>query len=209
MTHYNRDYFDYQKHVGTFGGKANLFKFKKYVKKDYKVIDFGSGGGYLLSNFDCKEKIGIEINPSAVKIAKGLGIKTVSDAKEIENNWADLIVSNHALEHVPCPLSEIKKLYEKLKIGGKIILVVPYEKKNRYKPNDINFHLYTWSEMNLGNLFTSAGFVIDDVKELKHRWPPKYFMIRKIMGEKLFNVICRIYGGISSTSQVKIIATKP
>ena len=86
MTHYNEDYFDYQKHVGTFGGKVNLFKFKKHVKKDSKVIDFGSGGGYFLSNFDCKEKIGIEINPSAVKIAKDMGIKTVSDAQEIEDN---------------------------------------------------------------------------------------------------------------------------
>ena len=122
--------------------------------------------------------------------------------------WANLIVSNHALEHVTCPLSEIKKLYEKLNDGGKKVLVVPYEKKNRYKPNDINFHLYTWSEMNLGNLFTNAGFKIDEVKELKHRWPPKYFKIREIMGEKLFNIICRIYDEISSTSQAKIIATK-
>lgn len=209
MSYYNEEYFDYQKSIGAFGGKANKFKFEKFIKKESCLVDFGSGGGYLLSNFECKEKIGVEINQIARDRANELGVSTVFSPKDIEDSWADVIISNHALEHVSCPLSELQELYKKLKKGGKIIFVTPYEKKNRYKAKDVNFHLYTWSEMNLGNLFTLAGFEIIEVKELKHRWPPHFFKIRKLFGEKLFNLICRLYGTVfNSISQIKIVATK-
>lgn len=87
---------------------------------------------------------------------------------------------------------------------------MPYEKKNEYKPNDINFHLYTWSEMNLGNLFTHAGFKVLKVEELKHKWPPYFIRIRKFTEEKMFNTICKAYGIYKNNiSQVKIEALKP
>lgn len=210
MEYYNEKYFNWQKNVGAFGGKANLFKFKNHISKNDKILDFGSGGGYLLSNIDNNEKIGIEINSSARKLGNEMGIKTLSSIQEIENNWADLIISNHALEHVEAPLYELKELYLKLKPGGKIIFVVPNEKKNKYKENDINFHLYTWSEMNLGNLFTHAGYNIISVEELKYKWPPNYIKIRKLLGEGLFNFICKVYGRVNNKySQIKIVAIKP
>lgn len=209
MNHYNEDYFNWQKNIGAFGGMANLFKFNNHINKKSKIIDFGSGGGYLLANINCEEKIGIEINPHARKMANELGINTFSSADKIDDNWADLIISNHALEHVENPLMILKTLYQKLKINGKIVFVVPYEKKVPYKHGDINFHLFTWSEMNLGNLFSLAGFEVIKVSELKHKWPPGFMKIRKYFGDNLFNIICRLYGTISSnTSQVKIVAKK-
>ena len=69
--YYNEDYFnDYQKKIGEFGGKANLFKFEEHIKNTDNVLDFGCGGGFLLSNLDCKYKAGIEINSIARKYCK-------------------------------------------------------------------------------------------------------------------------------------------
>jgi len=60
--YYNKKYFSWQSRVGEFGGRANLSKFAKFIRPDHHVIDYGCGGGYLLKNIKCKEKIGIEIN---------------------------------------------------------------------------------------------------------------------------------------------------
>ena len=59
--YYQEDYFEnYQKKIGEFGGKANLFKFKKYIKLSDTVLDFGCGGGFLLKFLDCKNKANIK-----------------------------------------------------------------------------------------------------------------------------------------------------
>ena len=83
----------------------------------------------------------------------------------------------------------LKKKGTKLKSGGKIVFVVPNEKKNKYKENDINFHLHTWSEMNIGNLFTHAGYKVLKVEEIKYKWPSNFIKVRKFFGKELFNII--------------------
>ncbi|MHB8277011.1 MAG: class I SAM-dependent methyltransferase [Candidatus Humimicrobiaceae bacterium] len=142
--HYNKDYFDWQKNMGAFGGWANLIKFKGYINDSFNVIDFGSGGGFLLNQIKCKDKIGIEINNEARKNASLLGIKSVKCTNEVSDEWSDLIISNNALEHTSEPLKELQQLYTKLKPKGKIIFVVPCESISyKYKTNDINKHLYS------------------------------------------------------------------
>jgi len=206
---YSSDYFNWQKNIGAFGGHANLFKVKDFITKDDKVIDFGCGGGYLLANIICKEKIGVEINDVARNQAAVNGIPTVKYSSEIPDGWADVIISNHALEHVENPLQELKTLFLKIRTGGKIVFVLPHEVKNRYIPGDVNQHLYTWSPMNAGNLFTRAGFSVMRVETIKHAWPPYYPAVRKLCGEKLFDVICRIYAIIFSNEyQVRVIGVK-
>mgnify|MGYP001147144506 CR=1 FL=1 len=68
--HYDQAYYDWQQRIGIFGGKANLFKFEKYIKPDDIVLDFGCGGGDLLNAIKCKEKYGIDINEFARAEAK-------------------------------------------------------------------------------------------------------------------------------------------
>lgn len=209
MNHYNKKYFDWQNRIGKFGGKADLFKFSDFINPNDKVIDFGSGAGQLLSNINCKDKIGIEINSVAREESKRNGIKAVESADDIDDEWANVIISHHALEHTERPLDVLKLLFKKLKTNGTIVLVVPYERKNKYKPEDVNQHLYTWSEMNIGNLFVRAGFKVIKVEELIHRWPKKFELLRKVFGATGFNFISKINGLINhDISQIRIVAEK-
>lgn len=209
-TYYDAEYFNWQKDIGAFGGMTNKLKFSDYIKSEDKVIDFGCGGGFLLANIPAREKIGIELNASAREHAAKIGIKAVSSASMVEDNWADVIISNHALEHTFEPLNELKMLYPKLKKGGKIIFVVPCEHISfKYVPEDINQHIYSWSPMCAGNLFELAGFRVLESKPYIHKWPRHYMMYRKILGEKLFHFICKIYAHFERTwFQVRVIAIK-
>ena len=65
-----------------------------------KWLDFGCGGGFMLKGLPAKEKLGVEINPAARKQAAENGIRAVESIDEVEDGWADLIISDHALEHV-------------------------------------------------------------------------------------------------------------
>jgi SAM-dependent methyltransferase len=184
--------------------------YERNINPEDNVIDFGCGGGFLLANFKCRNKIGIEINPEARKIASSNGIETVSQVNEIPDAWADVIISCHALEHTNRPLDELIALYPKLKTKGKIIFVVPYERKAPFKQNDINQHLYTWSEMNLGNLFTKAGYKVIKVEEIHHRFPPYSHQLVRLLGERLFYGVSRIYGSLRrKMTQVRVVAEKP
>ena len=44
LKYYDKKYFDWQKSVGEFGGKANLFKFEEYISETSDILDFGAGG---------------------------------------------------------------------------------------------------------------------------------------------------------------------
>jgi SAM-dependent methyltransferase len=208
--HYDENYFAWQVTLGRFGGWANQTKFAAFISSDSRVLDFGCGGGFLLKGLQCGKRVGVEVNPAAIETAKSNGIEVYSKVADIPDAYVDVIISENALEHTLQPLEELKHLYKKLVVGGKIVFVVPCDSISFcYKPNDINHHLYSWSPMNLGNLFTEAGFSVIESKPYIHKWPPKYELIAKIGGRRLFDLACRIYGRLArSWFQVRIVAER-
>ena len=208
--HYNKKYFSWQSEVGLFGAIANQIKFRNYIKEDKKILDFGCGGGYMLSTFRNIKKYGVEINSIAKKIAEKKGLVVFSSTRKLPNNFFDLIISNNALEHTDNPFIELKELYRSLRKGGTICIVVPLDTlKYKYKKNDKDFHLYSWSPMNLGNLLTSAGFKVIESKPFIHKWFPFHKTIKKFISWKTFHFLCKIYGRIDNKwSQVRAVATK-
>lgn len=215
---YGAEYFKYQFEIGRFGGWANVTKFSKYIHPQMKVLDFGCGCGYLLANINCKEKLGVEINPVARAEAEKSGVGTVASTFEVEDGWADLIISNHALEHCQHPLQELQALLPKVAPGGIAVFVVPCEAiKNKYRQNDPNHHLYSWSPMSLANLFAEAGFTVVESKPYIHYWPPRFIprLLWSVGGRGLFEAGCRIYGALTYLnlspalfSQVRVVAKR-
>ena len=196
VAYYDARYFEIQKRIGELGGWANLPKYVPFVKPDFKVLDFGCGGGYLLETLHCREKKGIEVNPSARAEARRRQIETVSATSEVPDEWADIIVSHHALEHCLEPLAELRALRAKLVPGGRAVFVVPCESiRFKYNPADITRHLYTWSPQSLGNLFSEAGFTVESCEPFIHVWPPRiYELIAQVAGKRAFHLCCRVYG---------------
>jgi SAM-dependent methyltransferase len=192
--HYDAQYFQWQRSIGEFSARANLFKFQPHVRPTDRVVDFGCGGAYLLAAIKCADRRGIEVNPIARTEAARIGVTCVAATDELPDEWADVVISNSALEHVEHPLAELRRLLPKIRRGGSIVFCVPHETVAwDYKPGDVNQHLYTWSPMGLGNLFATAGFEIDHVVASRMMWPPWYEPIYNAVGETAFHVICRLY----------------
>lgn len=212
--HYNIEYFNWQKNLGIFGGKANSFKFQKSVNSSDKVIDFGCGGGYLLKEIDAFEKIGIEPNKNAHAEIKNNASSVYSSTDEALNSlgdgYADVIISNNALEHCLNPYLELKNIYRLLKKGGVAHFLVPCDRHSyQWRENDRDYHLYSWSQMNIGNLFYEVGFRDLEVQSKNIKWPPKYLQIQKLLGWRLFNLVARLYGVFSKHwVQIEIVCKK-
>lgn len=192
--YYGEKYFEWQKAVGEFGGRANLFKFEKYIKENDNVLDFGCGGGYLLNNIKtCGKKIGVEINPIAREQAKDSGIICFKNIKEVEDNSIDVLISNHALEHVDDPILCINEFRRVVKNGGKIVIVVPHEISDELNPCDINKHLFTWSPQNLYNLLIEGKIDVVNCERMYHAWPLGYKEILEKYGWEEFHKACELH----------------
>jgi SAM-dependent methyltransferase len=208
--HYDADYFDWQQDLGRFGGWANQTKFAGFISPTDTVLDFGCGGGYLLEQLNCAERIGIEVNPVALEEARKRVPVVYQNVNEVQSDSVDVVISNNALEHTLHPLKELESLYRILRPGGRIVMAVPCERESySYAPNDINFHLYSWSPMAIGNLLTQAGFNVEKSEPYLHKWPPHYLKIAKF-GRTVFEIACKIYGRLNRKwVQVRAVAIKP
>ncbi|MFT4073540.1 MAG: class I SAM-dependent methyltransferase [Dysgonamonadaceae bacterium] len=208
--HYNEAYFEYQKSAGILSGKINSLFIKDFIRKDDRVLDFGCGGGFVLNNLNCKEKIGIEINPVAAAVAHENGVKVYRTVDELPDDFADVVISVHVLEHTHNPLSELKGLFRILKKGGRAVIIVPCESiKWKYKDNDIDQHLYTWSPLCIGNLMKLAGFEVSESKPCPCRWfRPFRDSFIKMFGYGSYFRLCKIYGHFGPLSQIRVVASK-
>lgn len=208
---YDEKYFEWQKKVGAFGAKANQIKFEKLISDNLKVLDFGCGGGYLLNEFKYKiEKYGVEINEVARSQAIQNGLKCYKSSKELPSDYFDLIISNNALEHCENPFLELNELNRALKKNGKICLVVPLDSLNfKYKKENKDFHLYSWSPMNLGNILKANNFEVITSKPFIHKWFPFYGIVAKYIPLWLFHFLCFVYGRINRKwFQIRAVAVK-
>ena len=208
--HYDENYFTWQKKIGLFGAKANKIKFERYVIKGQRVLDFGCGGGYLLSDFKDIEKFGVEINKTAIDEAKKNELKIFNSSKDLPDNFFDLIISNHALEHCDNPYLELKELYRSMKKGSKICITVPCDnKKNKFSKNDPHKHLYSWSPNNLGNILSACSFKVIESKPFLYKWFPHRYYLKKFMTWQMFHFFCKIWSYIDNDwYQIRAVAEK-
>lgn len=207
--HYDESYFDWQKRIGEFGARLSAKAFQPFIKEDMVVVEFGSGGGYLLNNLSAKEKKGIEINDIARQTARQMGIDSVKNISEIPDDYADIIISTHVLEHVMNPFGALCELRDKLKDGGMVVFHVPNEPcDTEYVRSEVNNHLYTWNCLTLGNLFKAAGYFVYSVQNVQEVWPRHFLEVEREVSPQLFEDICEIGGRAFNENRCIIVAYK-
>lgn len=208
-SYYDDDYFAYQKAIGETACKIDILNFKNEIHKDDTVVEFGAGGGFLLKLIEAKEKLGIEINDAAIRNAEKLGIRMVKRVDDVPDEFADVIISTHVLEHVDNPLETLQKLRSKMKENGKIIFVVPYQSdRYEYHKNNIDNEFWNWNGLTLGNLFKRAGYFVTMVEVVHNQYPPNFIEILSEAGIETMVCIDKLYSKFSESGSIRIIARK-
>lgn len=104
-----------------------------------KILDIGCGDGhnmYYLSKWKQNLVIGIELSQDTIRIAKkrypNLDIRHMNAEKiKFQNQEFDEVYAIDILEHVDKLDKVVKEIYRVIKVGGKLIVGVPYEKSER------------------------------------------------------------------------------
>lgn len=108
-------------------------KFWNFGKKSGKFLDIGCGNGayesYLINDNSNWEFYGIEPNKNSFQAAKDIkGFKVFNgNLREAgyPDNFFDVILMSHSLEHLSDPMASLKKCYRILKPGGRLVISVP------------------------------------------------------------------------------------
>ena len=140
-----------------------------HAKYDEAILDVGTGNGSLLTRLHqvgFRNLTGIDpfinesIDHGSVKVLK-------KDIFEVEENY-DVVMMHHALEHVPDPKKTLKKIYDILKPGGRLLVRLPVFGNYGWKTYgkywcglDAPRHTFIPSEKGMKLLVEEAGFKIE------------------------------------------------
>lgn len=201
------DYLAYQRAIGARGAELNRWKFEPHVKPSDTVVDFGCGTGGLLERLDAAVKVGVEVSEPAREEARLRGIEVVASTSELPDGHADVVISNHALEHTLSPLHELRGLRRVLKPSGKLVLWLPIDdwRAQRRATADPNHHLYTWTPLLLANLLDEAGFQVLETRVVAHAWPPATARLARLP-RPAFDALARVWAVLRRRRQVMAVA---
>jgi SAM-dependent methyltransferase len=176
---------------------TNLYyrkKFNKYINQQFEILDFGCGSGELLELIQCKYKIGVEINKFSQNKLKTKKIIFVSKLNDIKKKKFDTIFALSVIDHLQDPIYFIKKLANKLKKNGQLIIIIRHDNKNQ---NQINSswkgHLYSWSMLSFNNLLNSIGLRSIDHGIIKMTLPPGYIFLKKFFSTAQILSLSKLY----------------
>jgi SAM-dependent methyltransferase len=202
-------YFAYQQQMGELGAKLDRPKFEKHVRPTDTVVDFGCGTGALLAALSAERKLGVDPSEPARRAAAQSGIECVPSAGDLESDIADVVISNHALEHSLCPFEELRELRRALKPGGTLVVWLPLDdwRTQRAVTPDPNHHLYAWTPLLLGNLLAEAGLEVLECRIVTHAWPP-FTRTMARLPQPLFDAMARLWALARRRRQVMAVAIK-
>lgn len=141
------------------------------------ILDIGCGGGWVAEHFLPLDKKVVSMDISPINPQKVLNkfphtnhAAVVADAYHLpfKNKSFDCIIASEVIEHLIDPLQFVKILSEKVKPGGKIILITPYNEKREFnicihcnKPTPKNAHLHSFNENNIQNFDLNKKMIVN------------------------------------------------
>jgi SAM-dependent methyltransferase len=205
-------YWDHQRPIGEMGGEFNRWKFAPYVRPEHVVVDFGCGGGYLLAGLPGTQKIGVDPSPLARIEAARQGISVVASVTDLAEASADVVVSNHALEHTLSPLDELQGIARILRPGGRLVLALPIDDWRSQRdpdPNDPDRHLYAWTPRLIANLLSEAGFEVERAHVVTRAWHPRVTPLLKRLPAPLYALAARTLSVALRRRELHAVARRP
>jgi len=159
-------------------GHTLLLPFAGYIKnclpykdKPGRLLDIGCGGGRFLAEEKSLgwDVFGVERSEKASCLARESGVDNmfVGDFKDAsyEDEFFDIVVLNHVLEHFSDPGSGLSKIRRILKPDGILIIRSPNLSRietfifgERWQPYEVPRHRFHFDKMSLGKLLVNNGF---------------------------------------------------
>ena len=196
-TYDNKKYFsgylgNYKVYIKIFNQMLNLIE--KY-KNPGKILDIGCGLGLFLYIAKKRgwEPSGIEISKFASNFAKNklkLNVINSDNLNTFQDNFFDVIMVNHVLEHIENPLVILKQIKKKLNINGILFIGVPninglyprFQKEN-WPSLQPSTHIYQFTPKTLKLLLQKIGFepikIITINREYKYKFRFLNFLLNR------------------------------
>lgn len=114
-----KGYFDRAEH--------QLMNLRKLGANMGRVLDYGSGPGYLLHASSANEKYAVELDGDSDKYLDFIGAKKLAP-RELPQRFFDVIVASHVVEHFTATSLErlLKSMLLSLNEGGLLLIEVPH-----------------------------------------------------------------------------------
>jgi 2-polyprenyl-3-methyl-5-hydroxy-6-metoxy-1,4-benzoquinol methylase len=138
------------------------------------LVEIGSSFGYTLDAFrrDNWSVVGIEPDRWAAKYAsEKMRIETIRstlEAAKLPDEFADVVVMLHVIEHVPDPVGTLREIRRILKPGGHLILETPrYDTVmfwllgRRERSLSCDGHIFFFTSESLRMAYSAAGFQLE------------------------------------------------
>jgi len=169
--------------------KRATFQFVKgLISRKWEILDIGCRDGMwldILKKAKFKKLRGLDISEQALEIStkKGHNV-TRGDAQELpfpdeEFNFISII---HTLEHCPEPLKVLAEIKRVLKPNGRILVVVPLQKKEPVPTIWAHYHCFSTSKEVI-KILIDSGF--KKIKVNAKQKPHNRFLFRKIREKKV------------------------
>jgi SAM-dependent methyltransferase len=183
------------------------------IRADDAVVELGVGLGWNLAELRCARRIGTDLEDFLPAVLKKSGVEFWPASNPIPENFADVVICHHVLEHVENPPQMLQDACRILKTGGRLLLFVPFEKEARYRkydPNEPNHHLYSWNVQTLGNLVARQGLEVIScgVGQFGYDRFAAKLALRFGLGEKGFRAIRSVAHLVRSGLEVRLVGRK-
>ncbi|MFZ3059405.1 MAG: class I SAM-dependent methyltransferase [Candidatus Methanoperedens sp.] len=178
-----------------------------------KILDIGCGPGFLLSVVDASwVKHGVDVSSVAMESARKFAIVKKGEFPDLgyEQDYFDVVVMNHVIEHVPNPVAYVQACRRVLKPKGIFIVATPdFDSgcarffNNNYRMLHDKGHISLFTSFSLVKMLEDFKFRVLEVEYpfFETRWFTKENLLRMLDNLK---VSPPFYG-----NHVIVLAEKP
>ena len=108
--------------------RNQVTRLKQHEGRFDRVLDFGSGPGYLLQSSDAREKHAFEPDLASAKYLDHIGARQYETLESIPQGYFDIIVASHSIEHLVGEALQmtLRHLLGALRDGGLMLIEVPH-----------------------------------------------------------------------------------